>query len=147
MASDWRSRARPIKPGGAYPAKDHCSLCGLCDTYYVAHVKDACAFLGDGMARVEVPLRLLPRLPRLPPETTTQTRYKRQEMEPRVHGRGRDPCSENDTHFGVHEEMLYARKLKPIQGAQWTGVVTSIAMEMLASGKVEAVICVHRYLQ
>ena len=66
-------------------------------------------------------------------------------MEPRVHGRGRDPSSENDIHFGVHEEMLYARKLKPIQGAQWTGVVTSIAMEMLASGKVEAVICVHRY--
>lgn len=31
-----------------------CSNCGLCDTYYVAHVKDACAFLGDGMSRVEV---------------------------------------------------------------------------------------------
>lgn len=30
------------------------SQCGLCDTYYVAHVKDACAFLGDGMSRVEV---------------------------------------------------------------------------------------------
>ena len=66
-------------------------------------------------------------------------------MEPWVHGRGRDPLSENDAHFGVHNEMLYARKLKPIQGAQWTGVVTSIAMAMLASGKVDAVICVHRY--
>lgn len=30
------------------------SRCGLCDTYYVAHVKTACAFLGDGMSRVEV---------------------------------------------------------------------------------------------
>jgi hypothetical protein len=30
------------------------SRCGLCDTYYVAHVKNACAFLGDGMSRVEV---------------------------------------------------------------------------------------------
>jgi hypothetical protein len=30
------------------------SQCGLCDTYYIAHVKDACAFLGDGMSRVEV---------------------------------------------------------------------------------------------
>lgn len=22
------------------------------DTYYIAHVKDACAFLGDGMSRI-----------------------------------------------------------------------------------------------
>ena len=67
-------------------------------------------------------------------------------MEPWVHGRGRDPLSANDAHFGVHDEMLYARKLKPIQGAQWTGVVSSIAVEMLKSGKVDAVICVHRYI-
>ena len=48
-SSDWRLKARPIKPGGTYPAKELCSHCGLCDTYYVAHVKDACAFLGDGV--------------------------------------------------------------------------------------------------
>ena len=66
LASDWRSRARPIKPGGTYPAKDHCSQCGLCDTYYVAHVKEACAFLGDGMARVEVPSHHIPRIPVFP---------------------------------------------------------------------------------
>lgn len=30
------------------------SRCGLCDTYYIAHVKNACAFLGDGMSRIEV---------------------------------------------------------------------------------------------
>ena len=47
-AKDWRSRSRPIKEGAVYPAKEACSRCGLCDTYYVAHVKDACAFLGDG---------------------------------------------------------------------------------------------------
>ena len=45
---DWRKKAKPIKPGSTYPAKEYCSNCGLCDTYYVAHVKDACAFLGDG---------------------------------------------------------------------------------------------------
>ena len=45
--ADWR-KARPIRPGGVYPAKENCSHCGLCDTYYVAHVKDACAFLGAG---------------------------------------------------------------------------------------------------
>jgi hypothetical protein len=46
--ADWRSKAKPIKEGSTYPAKEFCSHCGLCDTYYVAHVKDACAFLGDG---------------------------------------------------------------------------------------------------
>lgn len=44
----WRTKARPIQPGSSYPAKEFCSNCGLCDTYYVAHVKEACAFLGDG---------------------------------------------------------------------------------------------------
>jgi len=40
--------AKPIQKGSSYPAQEFCSHCGLCDTYYVAHVKDACAFLGDG---------------------------------------------------------------------------------------------------
>ena len=52
--ADWRSKAKPIKEGSTYPAKQFCSHCGLCDTYYIAHVKDACAFLGDG----EIPLLL-----------------------------------------------------------------------------------------
>mmetsp|Transcript_44801 Transcript_44801/g.122373 ORF Transcript_44801/g.122373 Transcript_44801/m.122373 type:complete len:254 (+) Transcript_44801:43-804(+) len=61
-------RTKPVPIRGpwpkAYPAKDHCSNCGLCDTTFVAHVVDACAFLGDGMSRAE-------------------------EMEERVHGRAR----------------------------------------------------------
>ncbi|MGA1626370.1 MAG: hypothetical protein ACO4AJ_12230, partial [Prochlorothrix sp.] len=32
---NWRDRVRPIAPGSAYPAQEHCSQCGLCDTYYV----------------------------------------------------------------------------------------------------------------
>lgn len=50
VRADWRERARPIAPGKPYPAKEYCSNCGLCDSYYIAHVKDACAFLGDGAA-------------------------------------------------------------------------------------------------
>ena len=46
--ADWRKRAKPIPSGGTYPAQEHCSNCGLCDTYYVAKVKEACAFLGPG---------------------------------------------------------------------------------------------------
>ncbi|KAH7431941.1 hypothetical protein KP509_08G074700 [Ceratopteris richardii] len=48
-----------------------------------------------------------------------------------------------DLYFGVHEEMLYARKLEPVEGAQWTGIVTSIATEMLKSKMVDAVVCVQ----
>lgn len=48
VESDWRSKAKPIQPGSSYPAKEFCSNCGLCDTYYIAHVKDACSFLGPG---------------------------------------------------------------------------------------------------
>lgn len=39
--------------------------------------------------------------------------------------------------------MLYARNTPPVDGAQWTGIVTQIALEMLASGEVEAVVCVQ----
>ncbi|XP_072967777.1 7-hydroxymethyl chlorophyll a reductase, chloroplastic [Typha angustifolia] len=117
IRDDWRSRSKPIPPGGVYPAKDHCSRCGLCDTYYIAHVKDACAFLGDGMSRIEV-------------------------LEPAVHGRGRK-VDTDETYFGVHEKLLYAKKTKPVEGAQWTGIVTTIAVEMLKANIVEAVICVQ----
>jgi 3,8-divinyl protochlorophyllide a 8-vinyl-reductase (ferredoxin) len=43
----------------------------------------------------------------------------------------------------VHEQMLAARKLEPIEGAQWTGIVSTIAVEMLNRGLVEGVICVQ----
>ncbi|KAL5542473.1 hypothetical protein UlMin_010183 [Ulmus minor] len=118
LREDWRQRSKPIPLGGTYPAKDHCSKCGLCDTYYIAHVKNACAFLGDGMSRIE-------------------------NLEPVVHGRGRKINSIDEMYFGVYEKLLYARKTKPVEGAQWTGIVTTIAIEMLKSGMVEAVICVQ----
>ncbi|KAL6971173.1 7-hydroxymethyl chlorophyll a reductase [Sarracenia purpurea var. burkii] len=118
LRDDWRKRSRPIPPGGTYPAKDHCSQCGLCDTYYIAHVKNACAFLGDGMSRVEG-------------------------LETVVHGRGRKEDSLDEVYLGVYEKLLYARKTKPVEGAQWTGIVTTIAIEMLKARMVEAVVCVQ----
>ncbi|GMH28393.1 hypothetical protein Nepgr_030236 [Nepenthes gracilis] len=118
LRPDWRQRSKPIPPGGTYPAKDHCSRCGLCDTYYIAHVKDACAFLGDGMSRIE-------------------------SLEPLVHGRGRKEDTLEETYLGVYQELFYARKTDPVEGAQWTGIVTTIAMEMLKAGKVDAVVCVQ----
>uniref|UniRef100_A0A0D9XQR4 Coenzyme F420 hydrogenase/dehydrogenase beta subunit C-terminal domain-containing protein n=2 Tax=Leersia perrieri TaxID=77586 RepID=A0A0D9XQR4_9ORYZ len=115
LREDWREKSKAIPPGGVYPAKDHCSRCGLCDTYYIAHVKNACAFLGDGMSRVE-------------------------DLEPLVHGRGRKP-EVDEMYFGVYEQLLYARKIKSVEGAQWTGIVTTIAVEMLKANMVDAVAC------
>mmetsp|Transcript_24053 Transcript_24053/g.29125 ORF Transcript_24053/g.29125 Transcript_24053/m.29125 type:complete len:514 (-) Transcript_24053:44-1585(-) len=124
VAPNWREKAKPIKEGTPkerYPAQEHCSRCGLCDTYYIAHVKDACAFIGDGMSRIE-------------------------DLEPTVHGRARDLTNMDDVHFGVTKEMFYATNVKAssgVQPAQWTGIVTQIAIDMLESGKVDAVVCVQ----
>ncbi|PNT66468.1 hypothetical protein BRADI_3g12690v3 [Brachypodium distachyon] len=117
VREDWREKSNPIPPGGVYPAKDKCSRCGLCDTYYIAHVNTACAFLGDGMSRVE-------------------------DLEPIVHGRGRKDTMD-ELYFGVHDQLLYSRKTQPVQGAQWTGIVTTIAVEMLKANMVDAVVCVQ----
>eukprot|EP00775_Hariotina_reticulata_P002974 gene2974-3258_t len=116
--SERSKRKDPTKPGSNYPAQQFCSHCGLCDTYYIAHVKQACAFLGDGMSKIEV-------------------------MEPQVHGRGRNMKDEDELRFGVVDEVLYGTKAPPVPGAQWTGIVTSIALKMLESGAVDAVVCVQ----
>ncbi|GKE67380.1 hypothetical protein Tco_1521541, partial [Tanacetum coccineum] len=36
-------------------------------------------------------------------------------LEKVVHGRGRNADSLDDTYFGVHEELLYARKIKHVE--------------------------------
>lgn len=37
-------------------------------------------------------------------------------MEPLVHGRGRKEDSLDETYLGVYEDVLYARKIKPVEG-------------------------------
>jgi hypothetical protein len=100
----------------AFPAKDLCSNCGLCKTDVgIASVTDACAFIGDGMARAEG-------------------------LEERVHGRSRayDASNLDEAYFGVHDEILLARGF--VDGAQWTGVATGIALAWLEAGEVDAVV-------
>jgi 3,8-divinyl protochlorophyllide a 8-vinyl-reductase (ferredoxin) len=108
-------KAKALKPGSARPAKELCSDCGLCDTSYVYYVKDACAFINQQV----------------------------EDLETQFHGRSRDLDNEDDLYFGVHNSMIAARKTEPIEGAQWTGIVSSIAIEMLEKGLVEGVICVQ----
>jgi len=108
-------KARPLKPTSPKPAKALCSECGLCDTSYIHYVKSACAFLHQQFDTLE-----------------TQT-----------HGRKRDINHEDECYFGVHQKMVVARKKQPIPGAQWTGIVTTIATHMLNAGWVEGVVCVQ----
>ncbi len=108
-------KAKALGKTSRRPAKELCSECGLCDTYYIHYVKEACAFINQQFDHLE-----------------TQT-----------HGRSRDLESWDECYFGVHEEMLTARKTQPIPGAQWTGIVSSIAIAMLNQGWVEGVVCVQ----
>ena len=115
MNSNKRKKSKALKPGSRRPAKELCSECGLCDTYYIHYVKEACAFITQ---RIE-------------------------ELEVNTHQRYRDLDKENELYFGVHQEMMAARKQVPIVGAQWTGIVSTIAIEMLNRGLVEGVVCVQ----
>ena len=108
-------KSKALKPSSRRPAKELCSECGLCDTYYIHYVKSACAFINQ-----QIP-----------------------QLEEQSHGRSRDLEQPNDVYFGVHQEMMAAQKLEPIAGAQWTGIVSSIAIEMLHQGLVEGVVCVQ----
>jgi coenzyme F420-reducing hydrogenase beta subunit len=138
-----------------FPAKEQCSKCGLCETTFVSEVMDSCAFLGEGMARMDV-------------------------LETKVHGRGRarddmvwsnnrSNMSNNEVQDStttkskstnkntadadaqsLAEEARFGVMVQPMQlargigmdGAQWTGVTTSIAVAMLESNMVDAVVCI-----
>ncbi|MBE9099650.1 Coenzyme F420 hydrogenase/dehydrogenase, beta subunit C-terminal domain [Vacuolonema iberomarrocanum] len=108
-------KSKAMKPGSRRPAKELCSECGLCDTYYIHYVKEACAFLNQQF----------------------------DDLEEQSHGRQRDLDNPDELYFGVHQDMIAARKTDPIAGAQWTGIVSSIAIEMLKQKKVEGVVCVQ----
>lgn len=108
-------KAKALAPGKVRPAKELCSECGLCDTYYIHYVKDACAFLNQQFPN----------------------------LEQGAHGRSRDLDNTDEVYFGVHQDMMAARKKEPIEGAQWTGIVSSVAIAMLEKGLVEGVVCVQ----
>ena len=105
-----------MPPGAVRPARDLCSDCGLCDTRWVAYVRQACAFLDQHFEAMEV----------------------------RSHGRSRNLEKEDELYFGVHQRMLTARLTPGIEGAQWTGIVSRIGMRALETGLVDAVLCVQQ---
>ncbi|KAL7540031.1 hypothetical protein ACHAWF_006575, partial [Thalassiosira exigua] len=113
-----------------FPAREHCSRCGLCETRHVVRVSDACAFLGDGMRR------------------------NVDGLEGKVHGRQRELGgmvwegegggveAAEEARFGVLSRPMELARGKGVDGAQWTGVVTGIAVSMLEVGMVDAVVCI-----
>jgi 3,8-divinyl protochlorophyllide a 8-vinyl-reductase (ferredoxin) len=113
--STKHKKAKALKPTSRRPAKELCSECGLCDTYYIHYVKEACAFINQ---QVDT-------------------------LEEQTHARSRNLENPDELYFGVHQDMMAARKTQPIEGAQWTGIVSSIAIEMLNRGIVEGVVCVQ----
>lgn len=113
--SPKHQKSKALKPGSRPPAKELCSECGLCDTYYIHYVKEACAFLNQQIAT----------------------------LEESAHGLSRNLENPDEVYFGVHQQMMAARKQEPIPGAQWTGIVSTIACEMLDRGLVEGVVCVQ----
>ncbi|CAJ1944443.1 unnamed protein product [Cylindrotheca closterium] len=133
-ANSYESSSNAIPIDGSmwpdrFPAQDHCSRCGLCETSFVSKVTDACAFLGEGMARMD-------------------------SMEPKVHGRSRvlddlawsssadySSSIKDEGRFGVLQEPIQLAKGTETQ-AQWTGCVTGIALAMLESNMVDAVVCI-----
>jgi hypothetical protein len=132
--SQRNSKATPIDGADwpdRFPAKSHCSRCGLCETSYVSKVMDACAFLGEGMARMDV-------------------------LEEQFHGRRRNVSDmiwsadkSHDKNTGVAEEGRFGVLYEPVKlaqgvetNAQWTGCVTGIALSMLESNMVDAVVCI-----
>ncbi|MEM9579033.1 MAG: Coenzyme F420 hydrogenase/dehydrogenase, beta subunit C-terminal domain [Pseudomonadota bacterium] len=59
-------------------------------------------------------------------------------MEHRVHGRQRSGGDE--LFFGPFQRMHRARMATPAEGAQWTGITTALAADLLDRGKVESVL-------
>ncbi len=63
-------------------------------------------------------------------------------LERRTHGRAANPQTGEEAFFGVTHSMRRARMRRPVAGAQWTGITTSIAARLLETGSVTAVLTV-----
>jgi coenzyme F420 hydrogenase subunit beta len=61
-------------------------------------------------------------------------------LEARVHGRIRDAARPDELHFGPFRQMLRARLEPAVEGAQWTGIATTLGEKLLEGGHVDAVL-------
>jgi coenzyme F420 hydrogenase subunit beta len=61
-------------------------------------------------------------------------------METQVHGRPRNPATDDELFFGPVRRMVRASLKAPAEGAQWTGITTRIGERLLETGAVDAVL-------
>lgn len=52
-------------------------------------------------------------------------------LEQQVHGRQRNLDNDDELHYGVLQQTLYAKNTPPVAGAQWTGIVTQVRAKTL----------------
>ena len=65
-------------------------------------------------------------------------------LERKAHGRSRDLDNEDELYFGVSERMFCAQLQQPVEGAQWTGIVSTLGVRALEQNLVDAVLCVQQ---
>jgi coenzyme F420 hydrogenase subunit beta len=107
-----RTPGRGLPVLGAAPARDLCTDCGVSRSSQHDQCGKACQFI--------------------------HPRYA--ELEQQVHGRSREGGSADEQFFGPFLAMHRARMARPVAGAQWTGITTSLGAALLARGLVDAVI-------
>lgn len=61
-----------------------------------------------------------------------------------VFGRERSLENEDEMRFGISQERFVAKLKAPIDGAQWSGIITHLAATALQNGTVQAVATLHR---
>lgn len=102
-----------MKLTGEAPHRDLCTDCGVSRTDDPKRCGRACQFIAPDYPRLEA----------------------------QVHGRSRDEHRPDELHFGPFRRMLRAEMKTPCEGAQWTGITTTIGARLLSEGKVDAVLC------
>ena len=110
----------PISPGLTAPVITGAARPGLCTDCGVSR-------MGDGRACGRACQFIQPDYPTL---------------ERAAHGRTADPALGEEGFFGTIRQMHRARLDPPATGAQWTGITTALAAELLRSGAVDAVLTV-----
>jgi coenzyme F420-reducing hydrogenase beta subunit len=63
--------------------------------------------------------------------------------EKRLFGRERDPIDPEESRFGITLSRFIAQLRVPVEGAQWSGIITRMAAKALKTGIVEGVVTLH----
>ncbi|MDX5414630.1 MAG: coenzyme F420 hydrogenase, partial [Rhodobacterales bacterium] len=108
----------PISPGLDAPVLTGAARPGLCTDCGVSR-------MGDGRACGRACQFIRPDYPAL---------------EQAAHGRTADPRKGEEGFFGVTARMQRAKLDPPAPGAQWTGITTALAADLLRRGRVDAVL-------